>query len=439
MAKIVIVIATYPPEPVVSAQMGRDLAVHLAHSGARVTVLCPPPSRPIGADYAALTPNGKPLVRDEEGVEVVRLPSFTAPHSRLLPRMRESWSFGRHVQDYLKTHLSDAEAVYVNTWPLLSQALIARHCSKSHIPLVWHIKDLYPESLLPRLPAWVGKLVAPALTSLDRWSSHQARHTVVLSDSIRKVYLENRGLPAENVTTVRDWIDDQRYVQLPDRARACAQYGVPAQKFTFLYLGNIGPVAGVELLIESFCAARMKGAQLVIVGDGSAKMKCLQLAERLEAQDVHFISDPEAANVPTLQSMGHVCLLPMCKGAGSSSIPSKLMAYLLSSKPILATLDPDCDTARCIREAQCGWVGEPEDAAWLTEKMKEVATFAGKDLSAMGARGRTYGLRHFSKTEGVERLAKLLREVGRQQKLKMSVPGEVRESSIQLGSIAEQK
>ena len=408
MLNIVIVNGVYPPEPVVSAQMGRDLAVRLGQIGNKVTVLCPRPSRPLGADYSTLRPFGKPLLRVEDGVEVVRLPSFTAPHSRLLPRMRESLSFGRQACSYLKRNLPDTDVVYANTWPLLSQALIARHCVRRLTPLVWHIKDLYPESLLTRLPRCLAKVIAAPLVALDRCIVYQARHTVVLSESLRWVYLHNRGLPAEKVSTVLDWVDEKRFEHMPLRSSACSRYRVPEGAFTFLYLGNIGSVAGVELLLEAFSDARPARAQLVIAGDGSAKAACVELARRLQARDVQFISDPDAENVPLLQSLANVCLLPLRRGAGMSSIPSKLMAYLLSGKPVLSTLDSGSDTARCIREAQCGWVGEPEDKAWLAAKMREVAGLSPAVLGAIGQRGRGYGLKHFSKVEGVQRLATLV-------------------------------
>src|ERR1035441_8196964 len=84
MVHIAIISAVYPPEPVVSAQMGRDLAEHLANSGARVTVLCPYPSRPLGMEYPDFRPSSAARLDAENGVVVVRLPSFTAPHSRLV-------------------------------------------------------------------------------------------------------------------------------------------------------------------------------------------------------------------------------------------------------------------------------------------------------------------------------------------------------------------
>lgn len=402
---VVIVNAVYPPEPVVSAQVGRDLAIHLAAAGARVTVLCPPPSRPLGTDYSALRPVGRPLVRSEAGVEVVRLPSFTCPRSRLLLRLRESWSFGRHVCRYLGHHVSDVDVVYANTWPLLSQALLAWHCERRGVPLVLHSQDLYPESLLVKLPGLARRIVSKPLTALDQWAARRAACVVAISENMQRIYMESRGLAREKVVVVPNWIDEQRFDRLPDRAEACARYGIPEDRFTFLYLGNVGPVAGVELLIEAFHAARLQRSQLVIAGDGSAKAACVALAARLRASGVQFVSDPEVANVPLLQSLAHVCLLPLRSGAGMSSVPSKLMAYLLSAKPVLGTLDATSDTARCIREAECGWLGEPDRVDWLAAQMARVATLPPAVLDEMGQRGRKYGLRHFSRAVGVQRLA----------------------------------
>lgn len=408
MHHIVIINAVYPPEPVVSAQMGRDLAEFLAHSGSRVTVFCPYPTRPFGASYSAFQPSNAPRVVAEKGVEVVRLPSFTAPHSRFVPRMRESWSFGRHVCRYLQMHLCDVDVVYANTWPLFSPALIARFCARRDIPLVLHIQDLYPEALMAKLPRYCQAVAISLLMALDRWVARRAARVILISDNMHCLYVKSRRVALEKVVTISNWVDEQCFVNQPTRAQACAHYGIPEACFTFLYLGNIGPVARVEGLIRAFHAAELKQAQLVIAGDGSSKAACVELAKRMVVSGVRFVSDPNADNVPLLQSLAHICLLPMLKGAGLSSIPSKLISYLLSARPVLATVDAKSDTARCIQEAQCGWVGEPEQVKWLARKMAEVARLPSAELEAMGQRGRTYGLKQFSKAEGVKRLAKLV-------------------------------
>jgi hypothetical protein len=106
--------------------------------------------------------------------------------------------------------------------------------------------------------------------------------------------------------------------------------------------------------------------------------------------------------------MADVCLLPLKRGAASSSIPSKLSAYMFSEKPVLATVDDDSDTAKVIRDAACGWIGPPEDQEWLSAKMKKIVSLATSEIFTLGANGREFALDHFSKQQGVKRLAELV-------------------------------
>jgi len=329
--------------------------------------------------------------------------------------MWESFSFGWHVCRYLKQHITDIDVVYANAWPLFSQALIARYCKRQGIPLVLHIQDIYPESLLGKFPGFLRSMTASLLITLDRWTVQQVKKIVVISENMRRVYTASRGLTPEKIVIIPNWTDENRFACLPERKDACVQYGIPEKNFTFLYLGNIGPVAGVELLIEAFHAARLKQIQLVIAGDGSAKMKCVELTKLIGASDVRFISPVNVENTPVIQRMADVCLLPLRKEAGMSSIPSKLPAYMFSAKPILATVDAESDTARFILEAQCGWVGEPENVDWLAKKMTEIAAMPADVLSEMGAKGREYGLKHFSKGEGVRKLGEVVMGMGRRK------------------------
>ncbi len=405
--KVAIISAVYPPEPVVSARMSFDLARALVKGGHKVVVLCPQPSRPMGADYGAYRRRNHTMITFEDGVEVVRLPSFCFPASGLMGRIRESWSFGQwSCAELARRPLPDV--LYLNGWPLFAQGRVAWFARRRRIRLVLHIKDLYPESWLTKIPAAWRTVAAFPLMIVDRWIARQATRVVAISETVRHAYVTARKVKKENVITVPDWSDASAFEVLPSRLDACRRYEVPAEKFTYLYLGNIGPVAGVDRIIEAFCAARLKCAQLLIIGDGSAKSDCIAVAAKLGTNDVRFISDPDVSHVPELQSLAHVCLLPVRRGLAMSSIPSKLMAYLFSAKPILATLDSASDTAKMIREAGCGWLGPPDDVVWLAGKMGEIASVPLAELEMMGMRGRRYALMNFSKDQGVSRLADIV-------------------------------
>ena len=175
--------------------------------------------------------------------------------------------------------------------------------------------------------------------------------------------------------------------------------------FTFMYMGNIGPVAGVDLLIDAFTQAGLVNAKLVVAGSGSMKEK---MQEKAAAnQNIEFWDVPNG-KVPEIQSKADCMLLPIKKGAASSSIPSKLPAYMFSAKPIIGCIDADSDTAEAISQADCGWVIEPENVQLLADKMKTVAALNAACMKEYGENALKYGLEHFSKKKNLEKLTKVI-------------------------------
>jgi len=402
---ITIISAVYPPEPQVSARMSFDLANYLADQRYNVEVLCPQPSRLVTTEYNQYLNPDATVITVENMVNVVRLPSFASSQSRLLSRMWESFSFGREVCKYLAKEKVKPDVLYVNAWPILAQTIISRYAKKNAVPMVLQIMDIYPEALIGKLPAFLRFMILAPLKRLDTWIAGTAATVAVISENMRRTYTRTRQIPDESIVTISTWQDEAMFENTPPRSVCCSRYGISQHPFTFLFLGNIGPVAGVDFLIKAFAEADISNAQLLIVGDGAAKFHCVTLAKQLNQSHVFFISDSQAANVPTLQSIAHVCMLPMKRGAGMSSIPSKLPSYLFSAKPVIATVDLDSDTARFVRQAECGWVGEAEDLYWLSNKMKEVTQVPMEQLEALGRRGKEFGLAHFSRSSGVARLA----------------------------------
>ena len=132
-----------------------------------------------------------------------------------------------------------------------------------------------------------------------------------------------------------------------------------------------------------------------------------------KAEDIPSIEFWEVPNgkVPEIQAQADVMLLPIKKGAASSSIPSKLPAYMFSAKPIIGCMDADCDTANAIIEAGCGWVIEPENVEKLAEKMRQVAVKEKSDLVEIGKKAQGYGLSHFSKKVNLNRLVKVIEDI----------------------------
>ncbi len=62
-----------------------------------------------------------------------------------------------------------------------------------------------------------------------------------------------------------------------------------------------------------------------------------------------------------VQAAADVLLITTRPGLALSEVPSKLMAYMLSGRPVLAMVEADSNTAQLIRRADCGLVATPGD------------------------------------------------------------------------------
>ena len=92
----------------------------------------------------------------------------------------------------------------------------------------------------------------------------------------------------------------------------------------------------------------------------------MELVKTLGSENISF-NLVSRDKVPAIQNEADVLVLALPKGNGGLCLPSKMTSYMLSGKPILASVDGDSATVRYIREAQCGTVVEPDDKESLKE------------------------------------------------------------------------
>jgi len=393
MKSILIVTAVFPPEPVVSARLSKDLADELAKKYP-VIVLCPKPTRPAGFDFSSAVADDGKYQREE-------MPSKVCPESRIFGRMAESWSFGKHCAKYIRKHRAAIGLIYLNSWPIFSQMLIEREAKHWKIPAIVHIQDIYPDSLLKKIKSvLLQKLIYFLFLPADRWIQRNAARVIAISENMRNEFMRSRRTPAEKMSIVSNWQDESEFL-------ACKERENTADECVFMYLGNNGPVARVDWLIRCFAKAGLKNGRFVVAGSGSRKDYCMNEAAKYPDAGISFMDVP-CGKVAEVQSRADVMILAVESGAALSSIPSKIPAYMLSRKPILAALDAESDTARIIRDSKGGIVVPPAEEAALIRGMRMFASMSESQRKEMGECSFAYAIRHFSKQKNLQQLCGII-------------------------------
>ena len=389
---ILIVSAIFPPEPVVSANLSFDIATALSVKE-NVTVLSPAPTRPYGMTFTQKNTSHK------FSFEHIILKSYTCPESKLFGRFRESYSLGIATQKYIKKHHEKIEVIYANTWPLFAQKYLLDAASKYHIPVVLHVQDIYPESISEKIP-FIGSIVNKLLLPIDKKILKNSSKIVTISYKMRDYLIESRNLKEEKISVVRNWQDDTIFQNYKNQTNK-------SNKFTFMYLGSINPTAGVDLLIHAFGKANLEHAKLIIAGGGSDKVKCMEIAKDYPSKIIEFY-EVSGKGVPLMQDKADVLMLPLKKGVAKTALPSKLTAYMLSGKPIIASIDLGSEPANIIDDNGCGFVIEPENEKQLINCMIAVSKKGREELSKVGENSFKYAKQNLSRKNNLLKITTVI-------------------------------
>jgi glycosyltransferase involved in cell wall biosynthesis len=151
-----------------------------------------------------------------------------------------------------------------------------------------------------------------------------------------------------------------------DNCLVCPTIPAKADEFTILYVGQLRPYKGVEVLLKA--AKQLNDCKVLVVGDGHCNDKYTRLANKLDLQNVTFKGRVSDEELKQLYSISHVIVLPSV---------SRLEAFGLvllegmgaGCVPVASHLPGVIETV-----GDCGLTFETGDAASLAKKLTLLKT-----------------------------------------------------------------
>ena len=161
-------------------------------------------------------------------------------------------------------------------------------------------------------------------------------------------------------------------------------------------------------------AARARpDVDFVINGTGSARAELEKAAAGLANVTFGEFQPPE--RLSEVLATGDLHVVPLRRGLGRVSVPSKTYSIMAAGRPIVAAVDAGTEVTRLVGGADCGIVVGPDDPAAFVSAID--ALVADPDGRAdMGRRARSFVEAHASPRAVAESYASLVREIRRRRR-----------------------
>ncbi len=328
----------------------------------------------------------------EDGIEVVRLYSFTSGNKSMILRLLNYLTFNIAAGVATLFLRGRYDLVFCTNGSFFSgiTGVFAGRVKRARC--IYNLQDLYPE-----VPVSQGQLRSrPAiwmLERIERYMYRRADRLSVITPSFRDNLIE-KGVDPGKIEVIPNFVDVESIKPMPKENTFAREHGL-IDRFVVTHSGNIGYVYDLEAMLKA--ADKLDpGFLFLIVGDGVAKPGLLRVAEELGLGDkVRFLPFQPFEEVPLIRASSDVSVSLYKAGSGRYSMPSKIYEIMASGRPLLASADEGSDVAILVEETGCGILvppGDPEAIVQALERLRADPAAARE----MCERGREVASTHYS-------------------------------------------
>jgi colanic acid biosynthesis glycosyl transferase WcaI len=323
----------------------------------------------------------EPKPGDPPGFSVEPI-SLDRPFDKYSPvrRLRQERAYGRRL--VRRIHEERPDVVLSSNTPLFAQQIVI---SKLGLPFVFWQQDVYSVAMKReverRLP-FLGGLVGRRFVELERRLLERSHAVVTIAEDFKTTLLE-WGLPPDKVHVIENWAPLEELPAGP-RDNEWARRHDLAGKRVLLYSGTLGLKHDPGLLLQLADAFRGDpDVRVVVVAEGPG-------AESLEpAGNMLVLGFQPYEALPEVLATADVLLVLLEHEAGRFAVPSKVLTYLCSARPLLAALPRENLAASVVERAGAGLLVNSDDVEGLVAGARRL--LAEPELSArMGASAREY-------------------------------------------------
>lgn len=266
------------------------------------------------------------------------------------------------------------------------------------IPLVFEVRDLWPESAID-----TGVLTNQTLIKLAYWFEakmyQKARLINVLTPAFQQTLITKKGVPESKITMIPNAADfslSDHLLPIVDKTGFRREAGWE-NRFVIVYVGAHGVANHLEQILQAADRMRDSNVLFVLIGQGMRKEALIQLTKEWKLEHwVRFIDPVNKEKVyEYIISADAGCSVLKKVDTFKTIYSNKTFDYMGCKTPILLLIDGV--SRELVETARCGLYVEPENAADFEEKIRWMMAHPN-EIREMGENGYAYAKEHMHRT-----------------------------------------
>ncbi len=308
-----------------------------------------------------------------------------------------------------------AEVIFTGSGPPSQGVIVGIIKRLTGKRFVYNLQDIFPDSMIAAGIAEENDFLVKIGRKMERFSYDSADAIITVSEDMKSNIL-NKGVEADKVIVVPNWIGDDKIKPIPREENALFEaLGLTRDAFYVTYAGNLGYMQGLDSVIRAAKYLRNDPQiQLVLFGNGSEEEKIRAMVEEFELSNVTVFPLQSAERLSEVYSLGDVSLVSCRPGTGQAGMPSKTALIMAAGTPVLGYFDMPSEFSRVLKEAEVGWcvpAGEEEQLANTIRKLADNP----KKCAVYGQNGAAYVHDKLSRGPAVARYIEVIEKSAAQE------------------------
>jgi colanic acid biosynthesis glycosyl transferase WcaI len=291
-----------------------------------------------------ITPRGN-LKKSENDVDTFNIKGISLGYEfdkySFIKRRKQEIKFGHMLIDNIIAFKPDV-LICSNT-PLDPLNNIRIFCKKNGIKFIVWLQDIISFGIENILSKKIGVFALPFTTYyklLEKIILKDSQHIIGISNGF-EAYLEKIGINTSKITIIPNWSPIEE-VPVCHKNNIWSQKYQISDKTVLLYAGTLGMKHNPQLLID--LAQRFRGKEniiIVVITEGLGASFIKESILREDLSNILLLPFQPFSELPKILGSADLLLAILEKEAGKYSVPSKVLTYFCSGRPVLLSVPND--------------------------------------------------------------------------------------------------